>query len=182
MYSPSPPAPMAAATVAVPTPITVATRIARHDLRQRQRQLHHHQQLPRCHPHRGAGFDDRAIDRRKPGDRRTNDRQQRVEGQRHQRRAGPDPADERQRQQEAEREPGWESSGRCWRRPRMNRPARGRRAAMTPAGQTDRHRNRCRNADQQDMLLQEAHAARPRAICQNRITGITQPGSAAGCR
>ena len=59
MYSPSPPAPTAAAIVAVPTPITAATRMPATIDGQRQRKLDLPQQLPRRHAQRHARFDER---------------------------------------------------------------------------------------------------------------------------
>ena len=67
MYSPSPPAPMAAAIVAEPTPTTAATRMPGHDGRQGERQLDlSQQQFARRHAHRDAGLADGRIDARSP--------------------------------------------------------------------------------------------------------------------
>ena len=102
MYWPSPPAPIAAAMVADPTPTTAATRTPADDGGQRQRQLDQPQQLARRHPHRHAGFAHRSIDAGDADDRGAHDRQQRVEHEHHQRGARADAADERHREQEPE--------------------------------------------------------------------------------
>ena len=62
MYSPSPPAPIAAAIVAVPTPMTVATRTPAMIDGSASGSSTSAQQLPRRHAHRDAGLDDRRID------------------------------------------------------------------------------------------------------------------------
>ena len=72
------------------------------DRRQRQRKLHHEQQLARRHPHRHAGLCHRVVQASQSGDRRANDRQKRVERQRDERRARSDAANERERQEESE--------------------------------------------------------------------------------
>ena len=102
MYSPRPPAPIAAAIVADPTPTTAATRMPADNRRQRQRQLDVPQQLASGHPHRDAGFADRPSMPLQSRDRGAHDRQQSVEDQHHERRARADAANERHRQQEAE--------------------------------------------------------------------------------
>ncbi len=102
MYSPRPPAPIAAAIVTVPTPTTAETRMPATIAGKRQRQLHLPQPLHRRHPHRIRGLEDRRVDRAKAGGGRADDRQQRVQDQRDKRGAGADAADERQRQEEAE--------------------------------------------------------------------------------
>src|SRR3954468_19515553 len=112
MYSPRPPAPMAAAMVADPTPTTAATRtpatidgsasgsstwrssspsvipIATPPSRKKP-----------ANPHRAARLADRRVDPAQPGNRGADDRQQAVEDQDHERRPRADTADERHRQQ-----------------------------------------------------------------------------------
>ena len=63
MYSPRPPAPIAAATVAVPMPIDRRDAHAGDDRRQRERQLDEPQKLPRCHAHRHARLALPRVDR-----------------------------------------------------------------------------------------------------------------------
>ena len=62
MYSPRPPAPMAAAMVVVPTPMTVATRMPATIDGSASGNWTMPQQLARRHAHRDAGFDDGRVD------------------------------------------------------------------------------------------------------------------------
>src|SRR5689334_1043403 len=102
MYSPRPPAPIAAAIVADPTPTTAATRTpatidgsANGSSTCRSSCL---VVIPIAMPaSRTAGSMPRSS-----RNRGANDRQQPVQNQHHQRRAGADAADERHRQEEAE--------------------------------------------------------------------------------
>ena len=102
MYSPSPPAPTAAAIVAVPTPMTVATRMPAMIDGRASGSSTSRQQLPSRHPHRDAGFDDGRVDLPDSGHGRAHDGQQRVDQECDQRRARADAADDRQRQQKSE--------------------------------------------------------------------------------
>ena len=123
MYSPRPPAPIAAAIVAEPTPTTAATRTpatidgsasGSSTCRSSSRGV-----MPIATP---ASRIDR-IDAAQPGDRRAHDRQQRRRGsarrarraRRRRRRAAPAAG--------SRTSPGSESSGRCWRRPSAATPA-----------------------------------------------------------
>ncbi len=102
MYSPRPPAPTAAAIVAEPTATTAAMRTPETMLGMASGHLDLPQQLARRHAQGHARIADGSIDTGDAGDRRPQDRQQGVERQRHDRRARPDAAEQRQRQQEAE--------------------------------------------------------------------------------
>ena len=102
MYSPSPPAPIAAAIVAVPTPITVATRRPATIDGSASGSSTMNSSCRGVMPMATPASTTRRVEALQPSDRRADDRQQRVERERHQRGARSDPADERERQQEAE--------------------------------------------------------------------------------
>ncbi len=102
MYWPRPPAPIAAAMVAEPTPTTAGDADARRRSTAAPAAARPAAAAARRHAHRDAGFADRAVDAGDADDGRPHDRQQRVEHQHHERGAGADAADERHRQQEAE--------------------------------------------------------------------------------
>ena len=179
MYSPRPPAPIAAAIVAVPTPTTLATRMPGDDRRHRQRQLHHRQQLPRRHAHRDAGFDDRRVDAAQPGGRGPHDRQQGVEGQRHQRRARPDAADERQRQQEPQQRQA---------RDRLRHAGRNQQGLAQPwpphgqhAGRhADRDRDAGRDQHQHEVLRTVSRPSSSRCASQNETSVTARPPVSGG--
>ena len=86
MYSPRPPAPMAAAIVAVPDADDRGDAHARDDRGERERNLDLAQQFARRHAHRDAGFADRSVDAGDADDRRADDRQERVQHEHHERR------------------------------------------------------------------------------------------------
>ena len=155
MYSPRPPAPIAAAMVAVPTPMTVATRMPATIDGSASGSSHQPQQLARRHAHRDAGLDDRAVEAAQPGDGRADDRQQRVEGQRDERRARPDAADERQRQQESEQRQARDRLRDVRQTSRSGAAQRGPARGEDAGRDADRHRDRGRDEHQHQMLPHE---------------------------
>ena len=156
MYSPSPPAPTAAAIVAVPTPITAATRMpATIDGSASGSctcQSICRGVIPSAVP---ASTSDR-IDAADAGDGRPDDRQQRVEDQHDDRDARAEAADERQRQQEAEHRQARDRLHDVARARRSARRARGRRAASTPTGTPIAIARQRRRADEQHVLREQA--------------------------
>ena len=154
MYSPSPPAPTAAAIVAVPTPITVATRMPATIDGSASGSSTRRNSWPGVMPSASAGFDQRRVDRAHAGDGRADDRQQRVEHQHGDRDPRPESADERQRQQEPEHRQARDGLGDV-------RQPHDRGAEPRPLGgeQPDRHADQDggqrRDADQEHVLAEQ---------------------------
>src|SRR6185436_18111756 len=94
MYSPRPPAPIAAAIVADPTPTTAATRTPA-TIDGSASGSSTREQFVRRHPHRHARFPNRRIDPVDAGNRRSNNRQESVQDQDDDGRTGADATDER---------------------------------------------------------------------------------------
>ncbi len=103
MKTPSPPAPIAAAMVAVPMVVTVGDPQAGDDRRRGQRQFHHAQDLAASHPHRDRRIAHHRVDAEDSRHGVSQDRQKRVKHQRNDRRVRPDAADERDRDQKTEK-------------------------------------------------------------------------------
>ena len=118
---------MAAAIVASPTSTTTATRTPASDHRERERQLDAPAPLARRHPDAVGRLEHRRIDVADAGVRVAQDRQQRVDDERHDRRARADAADERDGNQEPEEREARDrlhDVGEAENRPREARPAR----------------------------------------------------------
>ena len=134
MNTPSPPAPMAAAMVAVPIVVTVAMRRPAMMVGAASGQFHHAQNLPARHSHRDGGIAHHRIDAENSGDRVAQDRQQRIEHQRDDRGVLPDAADERDRNQKAEQREAGDGLADAGESERPAARRAGCEASSTPAG------------------------------------------------
>ena len=156
MYSPRPPAPIAAAIVAVPTPMTAATRMPATIDGSASGSSTCQSSCRGVMPSAVPASTSDAVDAAQPGDRRPHDRQQRVENQR----------DERRRARRGRRRtaaaagsrtaPGSESSGRRWRATTIGAPS-----ARPPRGEdADRaRRSRSRRPSRRRPARRAAAAA-----------------------
>ena len=138
MNTPSPPPPMAAAMVAVPMVVTVATRIPAMMVRAASGSCTWRRSWPSVMPMATAESQTAGVDAHDSDERVSQDRKQRVQHQRDDHGARADSADEAESESEIRTAPGWGWSAR-----RCDRPSSQRRARRMP-----RHQNAQRDAQQ----------------------------------